>query len=47
MSEPLEQRLAALEAEVKELKDREAIREMVHRYCHNHSLSTQRIITAC
>jgi len=46
MSEPLEQRLAVLETKVKELKDREAIREMIHRYCHNPSLSTQRIITA-
>lgn len=33
MSEALEQRLAALETEVQELKDREAIREMIHRYC--------------
>ena len=33
MSEALEQRLAALETEVKELKDREAIREVIHRYC--------------
>ena len=33
MSEALEQRLAALETEVQELKDREAIREVIHRYC--------------
>jgi len=33
MSEALEQRLAVLETEVKELKDREAIREVIHRYC--------------
>lgn len=46
MSEALEQRLAMAETEVKELKDREAIREMIRRYCHNPSLSTQRIITA-
>ena len=33
MSEALESRLAALEAEVQELRDREAIREVIHRYC--------------
>ena len=33
MSEALEQRLAALEAEVQERKEREAIREVIHRYC--------------
>ena len=31
MSESLEQRLASLKAEVSELKDREAIREVIHR----------------
>lgn len=33
MSEALESRLTALEAEVRELRDREAIREVIHRYC--------------
>ena len=33
MSEALESRLAALEAEVQELRDREAIREVIHKYC--------------
>ena len=33
MSQSLETRLAALESELTELKDREAIREMIHRYC--------------
>ena len=33
MSESLENRLQALEAQVRELKDREAIREVIHRYC--------------
>ena len=33
MSEAIEQRLAALEAELQELRDREAIREGIHRYC--------------
>ncbi|MDE0270879.1 MAG: nuclear transport factor 2 family protein [Gammaproteobacteria bacterium] len=33
MSEALESRLAALEAQVGELRDREAIREVIHRYC--------------
>ena len=33
MSEALEQRLSALETEVQELKDREAIRKVIHRYC--------------
>ena len=33
MSEALEKRLAALEAEVTELRDREEIREVIHRYC--------------
>jgi len=33
MSEALEARLAALEAELQEFKDREAIREAIHRYC--------------
>jgi len=33
MSEALESRLAALEAELGELRDREAIREVIHRYC--------------
>ena len=46
ISEALEQKLAVFETEVKELKDREAIREMIRRYCHKPLLSTQRIITA-
>ena len=33
MSEALEKRLEALEAEVQNLRDREAIREVIHRYC--------------
>ena len=33
MSEALEARLAKLEAELQELRDREAIREAIHRYC--------------
>ena len=33
MSDAVAARLAALEAELKELKDREAIREGIHRYC--------------
>ena len=33
MAEALERRLAALEAELAELRDREAIREVIHRYC--------------
>ena len=33
MSKALEQRLATLEKEVQGLKDREAIREVIHRYC--------------
>ncbi len=33
MDAAIEDRLAALESELKELKDREAIREGIHRYC--------------
>jgi len=33
MSITIEERLAKLEAELTELKDREAIREVIHRYC--------------
>ena len=33
MSNALESRLTALESEVQELKSREAIREVIHRYC--------------
>ncbi len=33
MSQELEARLARLETELSELKDREAIREVIHRYC--------------
>ncbi len=33
MSEAIEARLAALESELRELRDREAIREGIHRYC--------------
>ena len=33
MSEAIEARLAALEGEVQELRDREAIREAIYRYC--------------
>ena len=34
MSESIENRLEKLEAELVELKDREAIREVIHRYCN-------------
>ena len=33
MSETLEERLSRLEAELTELRDKEAIREVIHRYC--------------
>ena len=33
MSEAIEARLEALETELQELRDREAIREAIHRYC--------------
>ena len=33
MSETLEDRLTRLEAELRELRDRESIREVIHRYC--------------
>ena len=34
MTAALESRLTALEIEVQQLRDREAIREKIHRYCH-------------
>ena len=43
----LEQRLASLEAEVRELKDREAIREGIHRYCQAVDRCDLKMLKSC
>ena len=47
MSEALEGRLAAMEAEVGELRDHEAIREVIHRYCQTVDRCDLEMLKSC